>query len=414
MAEPKPFRSLIGQLGRFSVTFVATVASALILLGWAVSWSGWGEASGGLAVVVAGAVLFEIWPLTVLRFPDPITIHLGQSFALAALYVWGVQPAMVVAGVSWFIGQAFARKQWWRTSFNAAQFVISMAAAGVAMSVLGGTPVGQGGVLVWSDLGWVVATWVVHLVVNDVLVSLLSESDGASFWQDLTDGLRWYLFSDLLADSLAIVMVVLVSAGSWYPLALIAPMVMFAMTYSLTRNAEHESLHDALTGVGNRRQLLQRLGEQVGRKTSYAVVLVDLDRFKQVNDRRGHVAGDAVLRATATRLGGAVRDTDLVARMGGDEFALVLGERPSDTEAIEVARRMFSEVTRPVPFGGVVLEVGVSIGVVNVARAEQLAVDEVLHRVDVAMYEAKSSGGGVVAWSVDLEDTDAERASKSS
>ncbi len=411
MTELEPFGSLMRRVNRFSVTFVATLVTAGVLLGWSLSWSGWTAASTGLLVVAGGATLFEIRPLTVLRYPDPITIHLGQSFALAALYVWGVQPAMLVSGASWLVGQAVARKQWWRTTFNAAQFVVAMGAAGAVMSLLGGEPVGQGGVLVWSDLGWVAATWLVHFVVNDVLVSLLAESDGATFWEDLTYGLRWYLFSDLLADTLAIVVVVLVAAGVWYPLALVVPMVMFAMTYSLTRNAEHESLHDELTGVANRRQLLKRLEEQTGRSSSYAVVLVDLDGFKAVNDRRGHLAGDVVLRSTANQLSAVVRDTDLVARIGGDEFALVLGERPNAAESMEVARRVFTEVTRPVPFGAAVVEVGVSVGVVTVGRAEQLAVDEVLHRVDVAMYAAKSGGGGVVAWSSDLEDADRERAS---
>ncbi|MFZ0322918.1 MAG: GGDEF domain-containing protein, partial [Actinomycetes bacterium] len=305
------------RFSRFSVTFTLTVASAVVLLAGSATWGGWSNGSLGLLIVFAGAVLFEIRPLTVLRYPDPITIHLGQSFSLAALYVWGVEPAMVVAAGSWFVGQALAGKQLWRTVFNAAQFVIAMAAAGLTMTALGGSPVGQGGVLVWSDLGWVVATWLVHLIVNDVLVSLLAESDGGTFWGDLTYGLRWYLFSDLLADTLAIVVVVLVAAGAWYPLVLVVPMVMFAMTYSLTRNVEHESLHDELTTVANRRQLLKRLADQIGRQTSYAVVLVDLDRFKQVNDRHGHQAGDAVLQTTAERLGRVVRDTDLVARIGG-------------------------------------------------------------------------------------------------
>jgi diguanylate cyclase (GGDEF)-like protein len=406
MTQAKTFRELMSRLGVFSVAFSVTVVTAVVLFVWAIRWDGWLDNRWPLLVVLAGAVLFETWPLTVLRYTvgtstssvNPYTIHLGQAFGFATLYIWGVQPAIVVTGVSWLLGQVFLRRPWWRALFNSSQFIVCMAAAGAVMALLGGAPLGVGPVFTVGDLPWLVGTWVVYFVVNDVLVALLYESDGSTFWRDLVDGSRWYLFAEVLVDTLSIVVVVLVAEGLFYPLALVVPMVLFAQTYNLTRLVEHESLHDDLTGLANRRQLIARLEEQVVRGSSYAVLIVDLDGFKQVNDTHGHHAGDAVLVCTADRLRTVVREHDLVARPSGDEFTVLLRERPTDEEAVEVARRVYRVVARPVPFGDQLLEVGASVGVVTLRRTDVLTVDDVLHRADTAMYQAKQSGGGVRQW----------------
>lgn len=410
----KPFRELMARPSVFSVTLVGTVTVAVVLLGWGVSWDGWTAAALPLAVMLAGATLFEIRPLTVLRYSsglstNPYTIHLGQAFGFATLYVWGAQPAVVVTGLSWLIGQLALRREVWRAVFNAAQFLVCMACAGAVMQLLHDGPLRPADVLRAGDLGWVVATWSVYFVVNDILVSALYESDGSTFWRDFVDGTGWYVVAELLVDSLAIVVVVLVAAGALYPLALVVPLVLFAQTYRLTRSAEHSSLHDELTGVANRRQLLQRLADLSVRGSSYAVVLLDLDGFKSVNDQHGHQTGDRLLQAVAERMLRTVRDVDVVARLAGDEFAVVLGDRPSAAESVEIAQRVHDAIGEPLLIADCTgpdctVQVGASVGVVTVARADALGVDEVLYRADSAMYRAKAAGGGVLLWTSQPEE----------
>ena len=404
MASTKSISALMSRVSPFSVTFTATLAASVVLGAWGLSWHGWQDHRSALLVMFAGAVLFETWPLTVLRFTDtrgemnPYTIHLGQTFGFATLFVWGVQPAIVITGVSWLVGQFAQRRPWWRSVFNAGQFMVCIAVAGAVMGLLGGRPIGVGDVLSASELGWVVGAFVAYFVVNDLLIALLYESDGSTFWTDLTEGTRWYLFAEILVDTLSIVVVVLVAQGSLYPLALVIPMALFSQTYAVTRSVEHESLHDDLTGLANRRQLIAQLQDQVSQGSSYAVVIIDLDHFKGVNDSYGHRAGDAVLVRTAERLRSVVRDTDIVSRPSGDEFVVVLRDRLNDEESVEVARRIYRVVARPVSFEDELLEMGASVGVLTVGRTEVLDIDAVLHRADLAMYRAKRGGGGVVRW----------------
>jgi len=205
--------------------------------------------------------------------------------------------------------------------------------------------------------------------------------------------------ADLLADTLAVVVVVLADAGTFYPVLLLLPLLLFSRTYDLSRSANHEALHDPLTGVANRRLFFARLGEAIQRRQSVAVMIIDMDGFKEVNDSYGHLAGDAVLRTTAERIASSVRAADMVARYGGDEFAVLLTERPDPDDAVEVAERIVRSVSRVVPFGQAALPIGASVGVVTVVRTDPLSVDEAIHRADQAMFLAKDAGGGIKVWS---------------
>ncbi|MEV8509866.1 GGDEF domain-containing protein [Actinoplanes sp. NPDC051475] len=148
---------------------------------------------------------------------------------------------------------------------------------------------------------------------------------------------------------------------------------------------------DPLTGLANRSVLGDRLARAVPAPDApVAVLYLDLDGFKQINDRYGHEAGDAVLRTVADRLSAVVREQDLVARLGGDEFVL-LCPGVSAEEAAWLAERLLTDVSWPVPYEGHHLTVGVSIGI-----AARTAVGEegLLRVADAAMYEAKRLGRG--------------------
>jgi diguanylate cyclase (GGDEF)-like protein len=154
--------------------------------------------------------------------------------------------------------------------------------------------------------------------------------------------------------------------------------------------------HDALTSLPNRVLLGERIEQalaQMGRENLFAVLCLDLDRFKQVNETLGHFVGDELLRRVADRLLACVREVDTVARLGGDEFAIVQCgiERPQD--AIVLARRIVEIVSAPYDIEGHRVTVGVSIGIA-LAPGDGAEVDKLMKHADVALYRAKLDGRG--------------------
>lgn len=164
----------------------------------------------------------------------------------------------------------------------------------------------------------------------------------------------------------------------------------------------HLAAHDGLTALANRSLLQERLEAELARARrtgqGLAVLCLDLDRFKRVNDSLGHAAGDAVLCAVASRLKAATRVDDLVARVGGDEFVVVQAVDPEPTTGAErLASRLIQLIARPVDVHGAAVVVGLSVGIA-VVRADQVArgisTGTVLRAGDQALYAAKAAGRG--------------------
>ncbi|MEU8663481.1 GGDEF domain-containing protein, partial [Actinoplanes philippinensis] len=149
----------------------------------------------------------------------------------------------------------------------------------------------------------------------------------------------------------------------------------------------YQARHDPLTGLANRTVL----SDELARSGPVAVLYLDLDGFKEVNDTYGHEAGDLVLSTVAQRLSEAVRATDLVVRLGGDEFVLLCPNLP-EAEAIRLADRVLGDMALPITFGGRTLDIGASVGIA--AYGDTVADRDVLRSADMAMYEAKKQGRG--------------------
>jgi diguanylate cyclase (GGDEF)-like protein len=152
--------------------------------------------------------------------------------------------------------------------------------------------------------------------------------------------------------------------------------------------------HDALTGLPNRLafgEFALRAASRAKRGEGFAVLFVDLDRFKAVNDTLGHAMGDALLREVAERLRHAVRDGDEVARMGGDEFALLAFGPDLPRSAETLARRLVQSLSAPYLVRGCELSIGASVGVV-VAAPGHIDVEALLRNADIALYRAKNEG----------------------
>ncbi|MBQ1034476.1 putative bifunctional diguanylate cyclase/phosphodiesterase [Micromonospora parva] len=175
----------------------------------------------------------------------------------------------------------------------------------------------------------------------------------------------------------------------------------------VTARSSYDAVHDPLTGLANRAAMLSR-GDQSLRQLSHdhpvALLLLDINQFKEVNDTLGHAAGDQLLRLTANRLNALVRTGDLLGRLGGDEFALlltavpVLGDRAAPmAHALRQAREIAERLAAPTEVAGVRMSIEVSVGVV-VAAAGTADLTELLRRADIAMYQAKEGGGNVAAY----------------
>jgi len=160
----------------------------------------------------------------------------------------------------------------------------------------------------------------------------------------------------------------------------------------LAAELEYRAHHDCLTGLANRALFTDRVDAAVNHsgEDSTAVIIIDLDDFKPVNDRYGHRAGDALLAEIAARLRTCVRENDTVARLGGDEFAILMEHTQTDV-ATAVAARIVQAVAEPIAVAGQTVVVGASVGVAVDLVGKRQA-DALLHGADSAMYVAKNDG----------------------
>ena len=209
--------------------------------------------------------------------------------------------------------------------------------------------------------------------------------------------------------------------GLWAILVFAAPLMfarqMFQRTHSLQAATvelaakqaenEHQAMHDALTGLPNRTRFQLRLNEAIddarARDGEVAVMLMDLDHFKEINDTLGHHFGDQLLKEIGPRLSTVLREGDLLARLGGDEFGVLL-PNVSERVATRIAERLLEELQRPVTVEGLALEVNGSVGIAFFPEQAEDS-DTLLRRADVAMYAAKGAGSGF-EWYEEVLDRD--------
>jgi diguanylate cyclase (GGDEF)-like protein len=162
----------------------------------------------------------------------------------------------------------------------------------------------------------------------------------------------------------------------------------------LERRMEYMALYDSLTGLPNREHFLARLEQAVDKAkwhgTLVGLMYFDIDKFKRINDTYGHDAGDEVIVTFAARVKSAVRESDVVGRLGGDEFCLLI-EIPNKQAAQQLAVKLIDVMQPLMQIGDIALQVGTSIGIAF--HEPGTATDELIRRADQAMYLAKQSGG---------------------
>ncbi|WP_174400760.1 GGDEF domain-containing protein [Mycolicibacterium sphagni] len=174
---------------------------------------------------------------------------------------------------------------------------------------------------------------------------------------------------------------------------------------TVSEHFAHLATHDALTGLPNRAYVLARVSDALTRQDDVAlsaVLFIDLDKFKDINDSLGHEAGDTVLRTAAQRLEDAVRPNDVVARLGGDEFvALLFG--PTTSDALDhISERLHATLAAPTRIDGATVNVSASIGIATVGEREERDAVAILSDADLAMYAAKADGPGRTEYAAGL------------
>ena len=164
----------------------------------------------------------------------------------------------------------------------------------------------------------------------------------------------------------------------------------------LAKKVAYQASHDDLTDLPNRRLLQQRLAQTIAlcrrHKRKFALMFIDVDHFKQVNDQYGHDVGDELLKWIAKQLGDSVRASDTLARQGGDEFVLLLAEISSAEDAELVARKVFYAIREPFDTGLQQFKVSLSVGVVIFDPNDPDSAEELLRKADIALYQVKRGG----------------------
>lgn len=212
-----------------------------------------------------------------------------------------------------------------------------------------------------------------------------------SFGISVLDAVRDYdlTSTDFSATDLTIEMLYLVEAKS---AAMEASRQLNLRLQGAKIAAEEQAFTDTLTGLKNRRAMDHILGRMIGTGRDFSLMQVDLDFFKAVNDTMGHAAGDAVLQKVAGIMVDCTRTSDTVARVGGDEFVLIIDGLMDHSQLENIASRLIEQLEEPIPFGGQMCRISASIGTVLSSSSTSINAAQLLHEADVALYAAKRAG----------------------
>jgi diguanylate cyclase (GGDEF)-like protein len=345
--------------------------------------------------LAAGAEAVSLKPP---RQHDDSRISPSNLLAFSALLMYGTAAGVVIFGGGVLLWGIITRQQPVKLAFNTAQFVVAMAAAGGLLTAISGVP-HHGMPIHAGDLPAIVAAGLALLCVNDlssIIVTALAM--GVPVGVHLRRSLAVILIVDGILVGFAPVAVV----ATHFSLGMLPLLALpFGAIYYSARQAdrrEFESTHDALTGLGNRTLFLARAQQELERArhtgVGVGVLALDLDNFKDFNDTLGHAEADVLLARVAERLRSAAGPDDVVARLGSDDFGLLVVDAPGAATLKELAVSIRAALDEPFVIAGLRLGVSASVGI---ACAPEHAADaeSLIRRADVAMQRAKVQRTGV-------------------
>jgi diguanylate cyclase (GGDEF)-like protein len=358
----------------------------------------------GLAfpALAASVILGELFPLEIPRRTGDGEVTVSTMFSFALVLGVGLLPALAAQLAASVVQDFAARKPLWQIAFNIGQYTLSLGAAAAMVQLIVGHTLTSTTGFAAVDLLAVVAGAAAFFVVNLLLVTRATTLYvGTPFFVALRTDLAFGLSVGAVLLCLApIVVTVLHASPVLFPLLFVPLLGVYigGQQSVRTAKAEHMATHDSLTELPNRRLFREEVNRAVtgGALHNAALLLIDLNRFKEVNDTLGHHHGDRVLRQLGPRLREAFRPEDLVARLGGDEFAVFMPG--ADNSAVEkVADRLQVALSDPVRAHDITIELDASVGLAWYPFHGG-DVDTLLERADVAMYRAKATQAQLVTY----------------
>ncbi|WP_433516023.1 putative bifunctional diguanylate cyclase/phosphodiesterase [Nonomuraea sp. CA-143628] len=364
-------------------------------------------------VLTALVVLGELRPVMVSSATAVGGTYPSTMFTFAVLLHFGLPVAVLMQAVAVVMNGVVTRKAWHRVMFNIAQSTLALTSAAVVLGLFGIVPspaapwVPRG-----ADLLAIFLAGIAYFTVRAALVSgavALHERRSITRVLKASLGPQSLVYAALLGLA-PLVVVVMTHSPTLVPL-FVAPLAAVYFTATLSMRRDHQAMHDELTGLPNRKMLIVSTEEALAEARHderVGLFLLDLDRFKEVNDTMGHPVGDRLLQMVAHRLTHSVRPGDVVARLGGDEFAVLLPSIRDAHAAREVAARLRAALTEPVRLEGMSFDLDGSVGI---ALYPDHAPDFelLLQRADVAMYLAKEGRTGVELYQPDKDRNSPER-----
>jgi diguanylate cyclase (GGDEF)-like protein len=367
--------------------------------------------------VLAGlAVVADVRP-----FPVPAngrrmtTVFLSICFTFAIMLLWGPAVAIAVQAVS-VAGAGFRQHLGVRpTVFIAVRMAVALIAADAVLKLFGSPTFGLGLRLSQADVFAVFMAGLAWFAVNYVLLIVEVRHRYGTGWRPTVS--RTFGHELLSAGALLLLAPLLLSAPTgWIIMLILVPVIAVSQVARLAERQEEQLRIDPLTGLLSRRAFAAEVTELTSRSAPrdtsdagrFALLLIDLDRFKNVNDALGHAVGDRVLAHVAGRLVETVGANDRVARLGGDEFAVVCGGVTDAEPAAALAGRITSQLRRPAYVDGLPLDVSASVGIAMYpAHGEDFAT--LMRHADVAMYAAKHHNAAVSVYNAQSDHNSAER-----
>ena len=363
----------------------------------------------GMWVLLGAVIVGELVPIKLGTGEGEVAP--STTFTFALLLSSGLAAAAIAVAAASALSDVIDRKRPSRSAFNVAQYVLAIAAAGGVLVAAGVLPHHQH--FSAADVPAILAAALVFFVVNTGLVAgAIAVTSGTRLRDQISSELiRQSATEGILLGLAPLAVLALDSAPVLLPL-LALPLIAVQRAGRQALIAERLALHDALTGLPNRVLFRTRTQQAIAgarrAETGVAVMLLDLDRFKEINDTLGHHYGDEVLRQVGERLSGLLGEDDTVARLGGDEFAILLRAVETPAAGVAVAAAVRRAIAEHFDVAGVRLELGASVGIASFPEHGQ-DVDVLMQRADVAMYQAKEGRTGVERYVPELDGNSVQR-----
>ena len=386
--------------GRAIQCYVAVVIVAgLATLGSVLAFGEWAPLGARPELIIfLGLVVLvgELFPVTVSYRNEREDVTTSTTFVFAVLLMFGpVATILTQCGAS-LASDLRMRKSWWKAAFNVAQYALSWTACSFVLDALAG----QHPFLSARDfnssrlLGVMVAAFT-FFVANMALINVaVALAQHLPVLPHIRRNIGFFGFASIILFSLSPIVVIVAGEQTMLVPLVLAPVLAIYRSTQIASEKEHQALHDHLTGLPNRslfrERTVQMLSERPG--SPLAVLIIDLDHFKEVNDTLGHQMGDLLLPRIGHRFTEVLHDSEMVARLGGDEFAVLT----SITDAAAVAAvctRIIRSLEEPFVIDELTFQIEASIGAA-VYPEHGDDVDTLIQRADIAMYLAKETRSG--------------------